>query len=48
MAKCIELLLEIDTDLFSRLSDEELNQLKTQFAKLTEVEAMLKKELPGE
>ena len=48
VAKCIELLLEIDTDLFSRLSDEELNQLKTQFAKLTEVEAMLKKELPGE
>ena len=46
VSKCIELLLEIDTDLFSRLSEEELNQLKTQFAKLAEVETMLKKELP--
>ncbi len=48
VAKCIELLLEIDTDLFSRLSEEELNQLKTQFAKLAEVETMLKNELPAE
>ena len=48
VAKCIDLLLEIDTDLFTRLTEEELSQLKTQFAKLAEVESMLKKELPGE
>jgi hypothetical protein len=47
VSKCIELLLEIDTDLFSRLTTEELSQLKNQFAKLSEVETMLKKELPG-
>lgn len=46
VSKCIELLLEIDTDLFSRLNAEEMSQLKAQFAKLAEVEAMLKKELP--
>jgi hypothetical protein len=48
ISKCIELLLEIDTDLFSRLTAEEIGQLKTQFAKLTEVETMLKKELPDQ
>lgn len=46
VAKCIELLLEIDTDIFSRLSGEELEQLRSQFAKLAEVETMLKRDLP--
>ena len=46
VSRCIDLLLEIDTDLFSKLTNEELSQLKTQFTKLAEVETMLKRELP--
>lgn len=46
VAKCVELLLDIDTDIFSRLNEEELSHLRTQLAKLAEVEAMLCRELP--
>ena len=46
LAKCIELLLEIDTDVFTKLSEEELAHLRTQFAKLAEVEELIARDLP--
>ena len=46
LAKCIELLLEIDTDVFAKLSEEELTHLRTQFAKLAEVEELIARDLP--
>ena len=48
VGRCIELLMEIDTDIFSKLSDEELAALKAQFAKLSEVTDMIAGELPDE
>lgn len=48
VGRCIELLMEIDTDIFSKLSDEELASLRAQFAKLSEVTDMIAGELPDE
>ena len=46
VAKCVELLLEIDTEIFPVLSREELDQLRGQLNRLAEAEALLKRELP--
>ena len=48
VGRCIELLMEIDTDIFSKLSDEELASLQAQFAKLSEITDMIAGELPDE
>ena len=48
VAKCIELLMEIDTDIFQKLTDEERASLRAQFAKLSEVSDMISGELPNE
>ena len=48
VAKCIELLMEIDTDIFQKRTDEERASLRAQFAKLSEVSDMISGELPNE
>ncbi len=48
VAKCIELLMEIDTDIFTKLNEEERASLRAQFLKLTEVADMISGELPDE
>ena len=46
VGRCIDLLMEIDTDIFAKLTEEERGSLRAQFAKLSEVTAMIAGELP--
>ena len=46
--RCIELLMEIDTDIFSKLSDEERAALKAQVNKLSDVTGMIGRTLSNE
>ena len=48
VTKCIELLMEIDTGVFSKLSQEERESLKALFVKLGEVSAMISGEITDE
>lgn len=46
VGRCIDLLMEIDTDIFAKLTDEEREALRAQMNKLSEVTAMIAGELP--